>query len=284
MALGEWEAVEVAEGLAPNVRLGVGEVDCVELAEIVELGVMDAVPVPLEVGLPVSVPVGVALGVTLLERELLGVLEAEAPLVREGVGEALTVELAESVEEGVKDPVPVPLEVGVPVAVPVGVALGVALLERELLPELEGEAPAETEAVGEALVVVVVLTVVEGVRLAVPEPLDVGVPVAVELGVGGGVPELDRELLPVLEGEAPLVSEAVGEALVVELEESVEEGVGAAVPVGAAVRNSSSSFSGEVQDGMGVASRGSVPNARAAKRSRSLFDKAYFRALCVELH
>ena len=58
-------------------------------------------------------------GVPLLERELLGVLEAEAPLVREGVGEALTVELAESVEEGVKDPVPVPLEVGVPVAVPV---------------------------------------------------------------------------------------------------------------------------------------------------------------------
>ena len=38
-------------------------------------------------------------------------------------------------------------------------------------------------------------------------------------------------MLPVLEGEAPLVSEAVGEMLVEELAESVEEGEGLAVPV-----------------------------------------------------
>jgi len=59
------------------------------------------------------------------------VFEGEAPLVREAVGEALVVELAESVGEGVAEAVPVPLEVGDMVGVPVPLLLRVT----------EGEAP-----------------------------------------------------------------------------------------------------------------------------------------------
>ena len=68
-------------------------------------------------------------------------LEGEAPLVREAVGEALVVELAERVVEGVGAAVPVPLEVGVPLDVPEGVRDAVALQERDTLPVLLAEAP-----------------------------------------------------------------------------------------------------------------------------------------------
>jgi hypothetical protein len=50
------------------------------------------------------------------------------------VGEAVTVELRQSVVEGVREPAPVPLPVGLPVAVGVGVSGGVPELEREVLP------------------------------------------------------------------------------------------------------------------------------------------------------
>ena len=117
--------------------------------------------------------------------------EGEAPLVREAVGEALVVELAESVLEGEGAAVPVPLEVGVPVDVPEGVRDAVALLERDTLPVLLADAPGLSEAVGEAVTVLLAESVVEGVGAAVPVPVLVGVPVAVGLGVGGGVPLLD---------------------------------------------------------------------------------------------
>ena len=96
---------------------------------------------------------------------------------------------------------------------------------------VEGEAPTEREAVGEALTVLLEESVDEGVGAAVPVPETVGVGDRVALGVGCGVPLLDCELLPVMEGEAPTERDAVGEALTVLLAESVEEGVGAAVPV-----------------------------------------------------
>ncbi len=73
------------------------------------------------------------------EREVLAVLEGEAPFVSEAVGEDDTVEVAESVVLGER------------VAVPVteGVGEGVLALEREVLPVLEGAAPRASEAVGE---------------------------------------------------------------------------------------------------------------------------------------
>ncbi len=102
--------------------------------------------------------------------------------------------------------------VGVPVGEGVGVAGGVALLEREALPVLEGEAPLVSEAVGETLMVELAESVALGVKGAVPVPLGVGEGVPMGEGVGGGVPLLDSELLPLLEGVAPIVSEAVGDA------------------------------------------------------------------------
>ena len=231
VALADNEAVEVAEGLAPRERLGVGEPVCVELALRVEVGVGGGVGVALGVGVPEEVALRVGGGVPLLDSELLPVWDGEAPLVREGVGEALTVELAESVEEGVEAAVPVPLVEGVPVEVPEGVWDAVALLEKDVLGVLLAEAPGLSEAVGEADTVELAESVVDGVGAGVPVPLPVGVAVGVGVGVLGGVALLERLVLPVLDWEAPLVREAVGEAERVEEALAVVEGVGAAVPV-----------------------------------------------------
>jgi hypothetical protein len=187
----ESELLGVLEAEAPGLRLLVGEDDTVELAESVVLGVMDAVPVPLEVEEPEDVPEGVRVAVALLERDTLGVLLAEAPVLKEAVGLAVRVELAEIVLDGVMEPVPVPLRVGVGVGVPVGVGGGVPLLERLVLSVLLAEAPGLSVAVGEAVTVLLAESVVEGVGAAVLVPVPVGVAVAVGLGVGGGVPLLD---------------------------------------------------------------------------------------------
>ena len=159
----------------------------------------------------------------LLERLVLGVLEGEAPSVREAVGGGDTVELAESVVLGVKDPVAVPLGVGVDVGVGVGVAGGVALPDRLMLPVLDWDAPAVNEAVGEELVVELAESVEEDVGAAVPVPLVEVVPVDVPEGVRDAVALLERDTLPVLLAEAPGLSEAVGEAVKVgdELKEAL---------------------------------------------------------------
>ncbi len=75
----------------------------------------------------VTVPECVCVAVALLLSEVVPVLEALAPGVSEGVGEALTVVLPLTVEEGEGDGVPVPLCVDVPEGVPecVGGAVGV---------------------------------------------------------------------------------------------------------------------------------------------------------------
>jgi hypothetical protein len=67
------------------------------------------------------------------------------------------------------------------------------------------------EAVGETESVELALRVEVGVGVGVPVPVPVDVGGVVALGVEGGVPLLDKELLPVLDGLAPEVSEAVGE-------------------------------------------------------------------------
>jgi hypothetical protein len=83
------------------------------------------VPVPLSLLVPLGVPLGVSLtvplGVTAPLRELEPVLEAEAPDVKEGIGDKLVVLLPLTVDEGVIDAVPVPDPVGVEVGNPVGV-------------------------------------------------------------------------------------------------------------------------------------------------------------------
>lgn len=139
---------------------------------------MDAalpVPVPVAEGVDVCKVVSLALGVPL--REVLGVTDGDAPLVREAVGEAERVELALRVKVCVGAGVPV--AEGVLEAVAEGVTGGVALLDKDVLAELELLAPIVRPPVGEG----------ETVELAERLLLEVTalVPVTLALGVEGGV-------------------------------------------------------------------------------------------------
>ena len=62
----------------------------------------------------------VCVPVELLESDTLGLLDGEAPIVREAVGDTVTVELPLTVVEGVKEAVPVPEPEGVAEEVGVG--------------------------------------------------------------------------------------------------------------------------------------------------------------------
>jgi hypothetical protein len=62
----------------------------------------------------------------------------------------------------------------------------------------------------------------EPVCVPLPVPLGVGEPVAVSVGVWLPLPLLLSEVLPELEAETPMVSDAVGEADTVELALTVE--------------------------------------------------------------
>ena len=105
------------------------------------------------------------------------------------------------------------------------VAGGVPLLERELLPVFDALAPAVRLAVGDALTVELPLSVDDAVTLDVPDGVGVGVPVGVNDGVADAVILLEKELLPVFEALAPAVTDAVGDALTVELALTVVEAV-----------------------------------------------------------
>ena len=130
-----------------------------ELAEVVVEGEMDPVPVPLPVGVPVGVGLAVGGGVAELVRELLPVLEAEAPALRGAVEDAVAVELLEMVVLGVKEVVPVQEDVGEPVGVRVGVFGGVALLEKETPAVFDAETPVTA---GDAVTVKLKESVEEG--------------------------------------------------------------------------------------------------------------------------
>ena len=193
-----------------------------------------------EVPVTDGVPVWVALGVILPLNELLPVLEGEAPELSAAVGVTLIVVLADkvvlAVPEGVNELVPVefpvPVEVGVWLGEGVAVSVGevVAVLLRELLAVFDAVAPKLSDAVGETLMVELALKVL----LPDTDVLGVGVPVPVTDGVpvpgGVGVSLLLSEMLPEIEGEAPLLSEAVGERLTVVLSATVVLGVSSAVP------------------------------------------------------
>jgi hypothetical protein len=209
----------------------VGETEAATTGSVVPVFVVEGEEPRVRDGVGVAVAEGLTVPVELAVLEALPVLEGEAPSVRDAVGvpdsvdEALSVELL--VESGVR------VAVGVGVALPVGggVGGGVALPDSDVLPVWEAEAPQDSDAVGDCDWVELADWVVLGVRGPVPVPLPVQVPVGVPVGVGGGVPLLDREVLPVEEAEAPADSEAVGVAVTVELAESVEVGVSEAVPV-----------------------------------------------------
>ena len=177
------DALPLLEEETPLVREAVGDTELVLLAVSVEVGVTAGVPLPVPVEVLDGVPDPLCVAVAEPLSELEPVLEADAPDVRDAVGDADVVLLLLTVVLAVT--FPVPLEVGV--AVPVGVAEGVAELVGEgvmdMVPELEAEAPIVTEPVGLCDSVELLLTVVEGVCAAVPVPdwveeLD-GVPVPV---------------------------------------------------------------------------------------------------------
>ena len=170
-------------------------------------------------------PVPLCVGVAEPLKDALPLLDAEAPLVTEAVGDTDTVLLAVRVEVGVAAGVPLLVAVGELDGVPELVCVAVAELLRELEPVLEADAPDVRDAVGDADAVLLLLTVVLAVALPVPLPVDVAVPE----GVGDGVMELVgaavMEIVPVLEADAPAVTEPVGLSDSVELPLSVEEGV-----------------------------------------------------------
>ena len=183
----------VVEGLAPALRVAVGEDVTDGLAPTVREGV----------GLP--------------ESDSLAVLLALAPTVSDAVGLALSVLLAETVDEGVTAAVSEPETAGDEVALEQGVAGGVALLDRDVLAVCK-------ETVEEGVLLVERVGLVEGVSLEVPEPvpepvpvpmpeleLD-GVPVGVLLEVAVDEKEVVREMLPELLALAPSVRDPVGEA------------------------------------------------------------------------
>jgi hypothetical protein len=152
------------------------------------------------------------------------VTEPLAPEEREGVAEAETVELELSVDEGVLLLVPVLVPVLLEVGVTVPLPLALALLLSLKLGVAEGLAPRVSEDVDETLTVVLMESELLGVAALLPVPELVGVPVEEEVGVGGGVPLLDRLTDAELEAEAPDEREAVGDIEVVELAERLEVG------------------------------------------------------------
>ena len=114
--------------------------------------------------------------------------------------------------------VPVPEPVAERVALPVGVALSDEVPLQLAVPL--GDAPNDSEGVDDAVSV--------SLPVAVGDAVAAG---AVHVGVCVGDALALKEVEPVLEADAPEVSEAVGVALMVVLPLTVEEGVGAGVPV-----------------------------------------------------
>ena len=105
------------------------------------------------------------------------------------------------------------------------------LLLSEMEPVLEALAPELREVVGLADRVELPLCVLLGVLAPVPVPDCVPLPVGVPLGLWLAVALLLSEMEPVLEALAPAEREGVLLPLTVLLLLTVEEGVGAAVPV-----------------------------------------------------
>ena len=252
--------VAVGVGVPVPLRVAVPDCDTVVLDETLGVALellddvaeaaareADAVPVPDKVDVLVLEPLG----------ESVPVFDAEAPAVKEAVGEAERV--VDRLIDVVAVPVPDPEGVGEPDNVVVGEVVPVALIEGVEL-SVRGAlrvgvavgvtvtAPLEL-LVGELVGVEAILKVLLGVPLGVGDalfdvdgvevPLLVPVGLPVEEAVKVAVVELLSDTVALLEGDAPCVSEGVGEAEFVELCEgaldveaegvAVDDGVGGGV-------------------------------------------------------
>ena len=127
------DALPLLDEEAPLVTEAVDDTDTVLLAVRVEVGVAAGVPLLVAVGELDGVPELVCVAVAELLRELEPVLEADAPDVKEAVGDTVTVPLPLTVLLGVHAPVPLPEGVAVPVAVPLPVCDPVGAAESETL-------------------------------------------------------------------------------------------------------------------------------------------------------
>ena len=87
--------------------------------------------------------------------------------------------------------------------------MAVAELLKELEPVLEAEAPVVTDAVGDTETVLLLLSVVLEVTFPVPQLVGVAVPVGEGVEVAEPVGDAVMEMVPVLETEAPVVTDAV---------------------------------------------------------------------------
>ncbi len=132
-----------------SVGVGVGVAVEEALTLLVAVGVGVGVPDPVE--LPVVVPEDVNDAVALLDREVLPLVDGEAPVEIEAVGVAEGVVLVLSVLEEVTEAVPVPVLVSVPVGVGVGVGAAVTLPDQERLPVAEALAPGRRVTADEGL-------------------------------------------------------------------------------------------------------------------------------------
>ena len=184
----------VADTLGLRVVLGVMEEEAPFVNEEVgeELTVDEPVKVEEVVGVGVDVEDNVGVGVDSADTDPVpevlgledteGVFEGEAPLVKLGVGETLTVLLPLTVDVGVAAGVLVLVEEVVPVLLEVGVPVEERLAVVEGLPDTLELAPFVSEEVGEEDSVELAERVVEGVIDAVLVPELVGV--SVEEGEG----------------------------------------------------------------------------------------------------
>ena len=177
----------VFDELAPTVTEAVGVRDTDRERLVVELGVIDDVPVPDSV--EVTELVGVDDRVIVVEPvpESEPVLDELAPVVTDAVGEGDRDRERLDVELGVVDDVAVFELVGVPVVVPLLETLAEILGVSEILDVTLALAPNVTEGVAEFDSDALREEVDEGVNDAVPVDDEVPEPELVCVDVGGGV-------------------------------------------------------------------------------------------------
>jgi len=251
VALEESNRLAVFEGEAPRVSDDVGDDVSVGDVERVLVGEEEGVSVGEGVGVGEDVKDEVPVPERLNDCDIEGVFEGLAPIVSDPVGDTEMVVLSLCVVEGVKEPVPVPVPVDVPVGEGVEEEVGDKLGVVEALPETEALAPVEREAVGEEDTVEVVVSVVVGVMEAVPVLEAVEDAVGVAVGVCVPVELLEKDTLAEVDGDAPIVSDPVGDTEMVELSlrevEGVTEPVPVPVPVGVLVKEAESELLGELE-------------------------------------
>jgi hypothetical protein len=224
-------ALALLLGLAPDERDGVGDAvrdeesdrvddgdtEDVGVGVVVEVGDVEEVGVgALEVeGSPLTEALAEGLGVSL------GVREGLAPIESDGVAEAVLLAVMVADDELLTVLLLVRLGVSeveeledgdcVPVGDPVALVEAVRLEESDTLGVMEAEAPTVTDAVGVRESDAASVSVLEGVANADPEGVGDGLPVPETVGVILDVIEDESEIVPDLEGLAPLVRLAVGD-------------------------------------------------------------------------